>query len=267
MWNLQSVGDKPLDQYVEMPMNPSRCRDKEESRRASPVVSFVPPISGAAILMNVQRLLEECCFDFAKKRLPLVLQSHGWECASAVEVTKWTRILAKHTAKLPTDALKLSGAPFNDILSSMRKLRHTAVHRLPTTARGIEQLIQSALALTEALHDPVRSAQLEELHCEIESKIEAMELSKNVLEDGVSSEMEEIRRQREALQRKEEGLVANMVREDQENKSLIGCLLEEQVQRIFCAEIGLQDLEDDQDYFDAQTDGEEVSEDMVNGLD
>lgn len=129
------------------------------------------------------RILEDSCYDFAKIWLPSLLQKHEWDCAAAVELSKWTRILTKRSGKLPLKALKLRKSSFNDVLASINRLRHTAVHRLPTAARGISQLIQSALKLVEALHDSPRAAQLKELHCEIDNKIKAIELVKNVLED------------------------------------------------------------------------------------
>src|SRR5436190_12429427 len=115
----------------------------------------------------------------------------------------------------------------------MFSLLNTAVHRLPTSARGIGQLIQSAVKLAEAIQDPIRAAQLEELHYEIDSKIKAMELNKNVLEDGLCHQLQEIHRQREVLNKKEKDLIAGVLRDDLENKTLVGLLLEESVRNIF----------------------------------
>src|SRR5215469_4868795 len=113
--------------------------------------SYLPYHVQHLILTTAQRVLEECCFRFTKRWLPSILKYHGWDCAEAVELTKWTRILAKRSAStnLPMHALKLSGSTLQDILFATNKLRHTAVHRLPTSARGIGQLIQSAVKLAE----------------------------------------------------------------------------------------------------------------------
>ena len=218
--------------------------------------SYLPYKVQHLILTTAQRVLEECCFGFAEKWLPSILRDHGWDCPAAVELTKWTRILARRSAQLPVDALKLKGPSLNEVLFSTNKLRHTAVHRLPTTARGIDQLIQSAMKLAETLSDPLRAAQLEELHCEIDSKIKAMELNKNVLEDNLSQELEEIRRQREELDRKEKDLITTTLKEDLENKSLVGLLLEDSVKKIFDEELRSQvDLERDQDEVKSDEEG------------
>jgi len=226
-------------------------------------------------LTTAQRMLEECCFGFTKMWLPSLLDERGWDCAEAIELTKWTHIVAKRLDKLPTHAFAIDASPLKEVLFSTHRLRHTAVHRLPTTARGINELIQCAMEFTATLQDSVRAAQLEELHNEIDSKIKAMELNKNVLEDSVSHELEEIRRQREELERKEKELVANMLKEDQENKSLIGVLLEESVRSMFYEEVesqaGLEQNEDNTEImadeevngftegvYEAATDGNEV---------
>ncbi|KAF4878826.1 hypothetical protein CGCSCA1_v002223 [Colletotrichum siamense] len=169
--------------------------------------SYVPYAAQHVILTTAQTVLEECCFDFANKTIPDALSERGWDCASAVELTKWARILHK---ELPQ-----------------------AVHRLRTTARGISRLLESAVGLAEALNDVARAAQLEELKSELDGKVKAMEMSKNVLEDRAAAGLEEIRRQREELDRQEKQLVLDMLTEDREYKDLVGKLLVASVKDIF----------------------------------
>ena len=218
---------------------PKAERTEREERADAPIhipslyPSYLPFRVQHVILSTAQRVLEECCFDFAKKWFPSTLERRGWDCAAAVELTKWTRVLAKYSSSLPAHAFNVNGPSLNEVMFATSRIRHTAVHRLPTTARGVDGLIQSAMKMTEALQDPFRTAQLEELHGELESKIKSMELNKNVLEDGLTRQLQEINRQRAELDRKEHELAACMVRDDQENKSLIGVLLEDSVKKIF----------------------------------
>ena len=101
---------------------------------------------------------------------------------------------------------------------------------------------------------------MEELHHEINSKIKAMEFNKNVLEDELNAQLQEIQQQREELDRREKDVTATALREDMENKTLIGFLLEEAVQKIFDEELmSRADLEKDQDQSEAKTDEEEVN--------
>ncbi|KAI8245757.1 N-acetyl-6-hydroxytryptophan oxidase ivoB [Colletotrichum sp. SAR 10_96] len=88
--------------------------------------------------------------------------------------------------------------------------------------------------LTRPLKDEVSiRAQLEELKSELDNKIKAMEMSKNVLEDRAAAGLEEIRRQREELDRQEKQLVLDMLTEDREYKDLVGKLLVASVKDIF----------------------------------
>jgi hypothetical protein len=196
-----------------------------------------------------------------------VVDGHGWDCAESVELTKWTRTIAKSASKLPAHALATGTSNLNGILLATHRLRHTAVHRLPTTARGISELIGAALKCAEALQDSVRALQLEELRKDINVKIEAMELNKNALEDTVRDELKKIRQRREELNRMEEELMANMKKDDLENKSLIGSLLEDSMSKIFGKEPNQVDLEEmDEGNIEPKTDddvdelgGEETS--------
>jgi DNA anti-recombination protein RmuC len=222
-------------------------------------------------LTAAQHVLEECCFDFGRRLLPKILEDHGWDCAEAVELSIWTRILADASHLLSLHALEARGILLKDILSSACNLRNTAVHRLPTTARGISQFVQSALRLAETLQDNHRAAQLEELHHNIDSRIKAMELNKNVLEDTLNSQLQEIQRQREELDNKEKELIATMLKEDHENQSLIGSSLEESVRKIFEHRPEVANyLEKNQGSPEAKEDGENTNGDggiFDNGAD
>jgi hypothetical protein len=191
------------------------------------------------ILTTTQRLLEECCFDFTTTWLPSKLQENGWDCPEAVELTKWTKFLTKNYDLLPKESLDLGkDTTIKQVLLSTHNLRHSAVHRLPTSARGINQMVKSAARLAKTLCDPLRTAQLEELNHEVEGRIKDMELNKNFLEDKLDKELQEIRRKREELNVKEKELLSSTLKEDQENKSLIGVLVQESLREILCDKIG-----------------------------
>ncbi|KAH9213623.1 hypothetical protein DL95DRAFT_447010 [Leptodontidium sp. 2 PMI_412] len=196
--------------------------------------SYLPYRTQHLILTVAQRQLEECCFDFATKWLPSLLEDHKWDCAEAAELTKWTRTLAKRCDKLPASALdNCSEAPPKEVFFSTNVLRHTAVHRLPTTARGIQKMIQSASRLAQTLGDQSRASELENLHLELGSRIRDMELNKNFLENRLDEQLQAISEQRAELDRREREAIATMLQEDEENKLLIGSFLEDAVNITF----------------------------------
>ncbi|KAK1675199.1 hypothetical protein BDP55DRAFT_159999 [Colletotrichum godetiae] len=216
------------------------------------------------ILTTVQRILEDCCFDFATKWIPHVLQGQGWDCSSAVELTKWTSVFSTTGLKLPAHATTPAGTSIKEILFHTHQLRHTAVHRLPTTARGVNQHLRAALRVAEALQDVSRAAQLEDLVSEVDEKIKAMVLTKNVLENRTLFSLDDIRRQREELDRQEKEVIESMVKEDSDHKALIGRLLEAAVDDIFEKKLARgQILEEAEN--DAADIYYEVSEEIVNG--
>ena len=198
------------------------------------------------ILTTTQRPLKECCFDFAMARLPLKLQENGWDCFKAVELTNWTKTLPNWCGLLPKDALDLNKRTLiKQVLFSTHNLRHSAVHRLPTSTRGICQIIKSALRLAKMLQVPLHTTQLEELHHKIEARVKCMELNKNFLEDRLNKDLQEIRRQHKELNKKEKELITLTLREDQENKSLMGVLLQESLREISCDDQGDAELKDE----------------------
>ncbi|KAF6814843.1 ubiquinol-cytochrome-c reductase cytochrome c1 [Colletotrichum sojae] len=227
--------------------------------------SYVPYSAQHSILNTAQQVLEESCFDFAAKWFPELVREKGWECASAVELTKWVKVFKKKLPQLPPHATApTAGFSVEAALFAVHPLRHTAVHRVSTTAREISSMLHSALRLTETLRDVSRAALLEELASEVDNKIKAMDLSKNVLENRATAQMEEIRLRREALDREEKRLLEDMVQQDREQKALIGRLLESSVREIFDEGMKIPQQEES-DSADAK-DEADVDDSSCNGV-
>ncbi|RAL00740.1 ubiquinol-cytochrome-c reductase cytochrome c1 [Aspergillus ibericus CBS 121593] len=194
---------------------------------------YLPYHAQHQILTTVQQVLEECIFDFMKKWLPVELESRGWDCAAAVELTKGTRLLAKWASRLPEDALRPADLKLDSILLTVVKIRHTAVHRLPTTAPGVCDFVAIAQKLTENLRDPIRTSQFEDLHRDLQDKIKILEFNKDVLEENQARELRRIEAEREQLNQREETLRAKTIEDDGENKLMMGLLLQETMEQIF----------------------------------
>ncbi|PIG83952.1 hypothetical protein AARAC_008508 [Aspergillus arachidicola] len=209
--------ETPINQGItSIPLPPPSA--EPELKAPSLYPSCFPYHAQHSILSQVQQVLEESCFDFTKKWLPLELERHGWDCAAAVELTKWTNHLMKWSPQLPDGSLQSSGPEFHARLAKVSGIRHCI----------------SAMRLTEALRDTLRTSQLESLHLDIQAKIKAMEFSKNALEEELSRELEAIQRQREELDKKEVELQAKTIANDNEVKVLMGLLVKKSIERIFC---------------------------------
>lgn len=189
--------------------------------------SFLPYSAQHRILTTAQTILEECCFDFAVRWLPDVLENNGWKLACAVELTQWETIVHGRCGQLPPEALGVAtGAKVRRIFAAVRPLRNTAVHREPTEAHGVSHFLGAAVKLAETLRDTHRASQLIDMKAAVDAKIEAMELMKRAMEERVATQVETIRRQKEELDRQERALIKRMLKDDREHNELAGQLLE-----------------------------------------
>lgn len=185
------------------------------------------------VLSKAQSLLEECCYGFTAQWLPELLKQRHWDCPEAIELNKWTHVVMKRLSKLPSRAFgRDSDLSPTESLTFINKLRHSAVHRLPTTAKGISEMICSAKRFARSLRDTLREQQFDELKDELDGKIRALELNKNFLETKLGRELEDIARQRRELDEKEKDAIITMLKEDKDQGSLIGGLLSQSIEHI-----------------------------------
>ncbi|KAB2099664.1 hypothetical protein AG0111_0g12047 [Alternaria gaisen] len=140
-----------------------------------------------ALLVTTQNILEKCCYEFARKWFPFELEAIGWNCAEAVELTKWTRVILKQSEWLPREAFAFEESLSQDVLASVQLLRHTAVHRLRTTARGVRKLIRDAVTFAEALRDSIWMPQLKDLLTQVEAEIREQENKEYALDSGITA--------------------------------------------------------------------------------
>lgn len=180
------------------------------------------------VLTAIQRLLEEGCFEFAQQYFPQILKEHGWDCTEAVELTEWTRLFCQH----PTQLKENLSRPLDEVISLLRELRHSAVHRLRKTAAGVERLAENAQIFLEALNDSLRSEKVMLLRREIRSTIEELKRSKDLLEGRLLVQLKEIRVKRTELDKWEKKAKETMVLEDLQNLRDIGEGLENLVETL-----------------------------------
>ncbi|KAH8726696.1 hypothetical protein GQ44DRAFT_771071 [Phaeosphaeriaceae sp. PMI808] len=160
----------------------------ERSLAPSPLLpSDIPYQVQHALLVTTQNILEKCCYEFARKWFPLELEAIGWNCAEAVELTKWTRVILKHSEWLPREAFAVEELLSQDVLASVQRLRHTAVHRLRTTLRGVRKLIRDAVTFAEALRDSIWIPQLRDLLRRVEAEIKDKENKEYALDGGITA--------------------------------------------------------------------------------
>ncbi|RAH82814.1 hypothetical protein BO86DRAFT_408973 [Aspergillus japonicus CBS 114.51] len=194
---------------------------------------YLPYHAQHHILTTVQQVLEECIFDFCQRYLPDELTIRGWDCAQAVELSKWTRLLGRWASRLPDGTLRPTDLELETMLATVVKIRHTAVHRLPTTAQGVCDLVAVAGKLATTLGDALLSAQLGDLHRDLQEKITILESDKSLLEANLACQLDYIQAERDRLDREEKAIRAKTIQNDGENKRMVGLLVARSVEQIF----------------------------------
>lgn len=83
--------------------------------------------------------------------MPDVLRYRAWDSAESVELNRLTEEFKKGQLDFPSSE---SGKnPTHELLRSIANVRHTAVHRICASARGLEQFLLDAEAFAVVLGD------------------------------------------------------------------------------------------------------------------
>lgn len=186
------------------------------------------------ILAIVQELLEESCFVFVKKWLPSLVQSYGWNCAAACELTKWLHILRKHIKHLPSGFIAADGhASLNGVIRTVSKLRHAAVHRLHLTPQEFLGQIHSAHVLAGLLHDEKTVRKMQDLYAIVNTQARRMEKNALDMQQVVHNTLVDIQRQKESLEMQERQLVSLGAHRKIEILNAAGDALEKSINTLF----------------------------------
>ncbi|KAK2750614.1 hypothetical protein FQN57_002685 [Myotisia sp. PD_48] len=217
---------------LEEDYNPPKAQQKTQVLSLYP--SYIPFRTQHILLTKTQELLEACCFEFTAKYSPASLLKYEWDCPEAIELNKWVVKMKKCLKSLPENTLDSTHTPnITTIFGAVVQLRHAAVHRLNVSSKRLENFALNAKNFATLLRDPIRECRLHELHIELVRIIKSQELTKNFLETQLRDQLDEICRLREELDRREQTAIANMLKEDEEVKSLTGCVLEESIVSVF----------------------------------
>jgi hypothetical protein len=121
---------------------------------------------------------------------------------------------------------------FRDVLVSTDQIRHSAVHRLHISAKGIACMLTSAVTLTKMLRDTDATGKLEAMAGKLAASIEEAEWDTTILENKLAKTLTVLADRRAELDRLEEEAIENMLKEDKENKTAIGLALGDCIVRL-----------------------------------
>ncbi|KAI0538482.1 hypothetical protein GGR58DRAFT_526058 [Xylaria digitata] len=187
---------------------------------------YLPLRTQHRILTKVQSILEDACFDFGQRVMPEVLKKNQWACSEAAELNLWAVEFLQYQGKLFDKTVDV-GMPLAKLFRSIADIRHTAVHRIYISAKGLEHFLLNAESLVTLLGDATRLKSLADLRRTVQQAIEELEGNKHVLSSKLTETLKRIAAQRAELDRAEEAAITDMMREDGEYQAFAGKNLEE----------------------------------------
>ena len=137
-----------------------------------------------SILTQTQRLLEECCYDFAGKWFPSILEDHGWDTPEAVELNKWWMTLRKYD--IPAAAIAANPDQSLSVLfKRAASIRDCAVHRrAQIPVKIVEQMVRDAWLLSQALKEAFASCTAPVLAYRVGESRHTLAIKNRVAEGG-----------------------------------------------------------------------------------
>lgn len=203
------------------------------SRSPSLFPSYLSYTAQHKLLNAVQKVLEDCCYDWVAKWIPSLLEERHWTCSEAIELDRWATIVPQRFDTFDFDATALgSREALSEVFRATHPLRHAAVHRLRTSVKGIERMLKHALNLATALQDTQCKNKLQDILEDFRAAMQAMEISKNDLENALDEELRDIQEQRAALDEKEKEARLGMLREDRKNTAQISSRFEKSIRNL-----------------------------------
>lgn len=203
---------------------------------------YLPYKTQHQILSKVQFILEECCFKFATNSLPEAISARGWEYPEAAELTQWIKLLLPREEEISASAVsKIPGRSWQEVLLATSKIRHSAVHRLRISAKGIQDMLGDAIMLTIMLRDTIRRSLLEHIGRELTSSIEEVEGRLVNLEKDLTKELDILAKRRAELSRLADAAIHRAIDNDRENRRVIGLALGKELNGFFSMEETIPD--------------------------
>ncbi|CAG5156564.1 uncharacterized protein ALTATR162_LOCUS4361 [Alternaria atra] len=194
---------------------------KEEKTETGPADSPTEPFDSICLplwdqhrlLTRIQYALEKACFTFAQRSLGGVLQREGWDCAEAVELNRWPKVLLTYQEELHLDNVRDIAKPLPTLLDSITQLRHDAVHRTRLSSNVLLQRMTDARLLARLLQDEECSKLMSTIRQKTQEAIERLVRNKQLLDCKLAEIKKEFAAKRTELERQEIVLLEATARE------------------------------------------------------
>ncbi|CAN9145654.1 unnamed protein product [Alternaria alternata] len=191
-------------------------KTKAESQKQSLDIVYLPLSHQHRVLVTVQYVLEKVCFAFAQKFLGGILQREGWDCAEAVELNRWPKVLLTYQKECHLNDLNDLDKPLPTLLNSIVQLRHDAVHRARLSSSKLLQHLTDAVLLARLLQDDVCAESILTIRKKCQHAIEHLVRDKQVLDAKLAKIRFDFAVKRAELERQEADLLKATEKEHKE---------------------------------------------------
>ena len=117
-------------------------------------------------------MLEAACYAFAEQRLAHHLEASNWDCAEAVELSKWTAYFVTNQDVFTEDVHVKDALDLPTIFQSICNIRNTAVHRNRVNIHKILEFLTNAERLAALLENKPLMDMLHGMRGELEGHID-----------------------------------------------------------------------------------------------
>ncbi|KAF3810419.1 hypothetical protein GCG54_00000466 [Colletotrichum gloeosporioides] len=191
------------------------------------MIWFLPFKTQREILVNVQTVLEESYADFASQWIPAILHDLRPQGASAGDSPLTTAADKKLCYQLPSNALAFRSAQSTRLaFRSAKELREAILEQNALDLWEIYNILDSATTIAEGLCNDTGAKRIRGLKKEIEQRVETSEAAGSEMRGRLTSQLKDIRRQREEIDRKEDLLTCEMLEKRTEEKAVLSQKIE-----------------------------------------
>lgn len=158
--------------------------------------TYLPRKSQHLLLVHLQKVLEQACFDFGKQKFPEVLAENKWDCAESVELNRWAELLTSRPEFSGPESQQSSFRPPSELFSSVAGIRHAAVGRHNITAVDLQERLVNAVDLLSLLKDTPRATELRKLQRGLHKTVDNLRKHKHKLTKSMEATVRDAASQR-----------------------------------------------------------------------
>lgn len=146
----------------------------------------VPLSAQHHLLAKVRLELEAACFEFARARMPAILEQNDWTCAEAAELNLIARALGKHQEHLPGVARLPKGVTAGKLLGAVGSIRHAAVHREYLKAKDLLAMLRDSESLLILFSNEIRLASMRSLREKVNKCITELDEDETDVKESIA---------------------------------------------------------------------------------